>query len=375
MLHLTHKQSSLKKLVSLILLFTTTFIVLPLDKKTNAASSQTSTLNAMKKLALPLQQVVNGQITTETSWYKVNASVPFVQVFIQAYPSDTAALRTSITSVGGTVWSRYYSVNAVVAWLPANRLLEIAKRSDVERITPNYIVQQSNSLLEKATGVLNQRTFDPVTKQYTGSDGTGIGIAVLDSGVMASHKGFDDASGKSRIKAQVDVVQQNQFLQMIKDFSFLDSIPFQGRDNSQSYYDALKAPGVHFFFRNFLPNADKYGHGTHVAGIAAGRGNGAGNNTDVTGIAPNANIISIKVLDNEGIGQVSDVIKGIDWAILHKDEFNIRVINLSLGGSSTESYLNIKRESSSWLRPETMVKMKPETRCTGQSPRLQMTRR
>ena len=81
---------------------------------------------------------------------------------------------------------------------------------------------------------------------------------------------------------------------------------------------------------------DFFGHGTHVAGIVAG--NGALSHGNFTGVAPNANIISLRVLDQYGAGTDSTVIAGIHRAIQLKSTYNIRVINLSLGRPVFESY-------------------------------------
>jgi serine protease AprX len=78
------------------------------------------------------------------------------------------------------------------------------------------------------------------------------------------------------------------------------------------------------------PGLDKHGHGTHIAGIIAAAGQ---NRFDETaGVAPGANIISLKVLDGDGRGLVGDVIEAIDWAIDNRQRYNIKVINMSLGG-------------------------------------------
>ena len=57
-----------------------------------------------------------------------------------------------------------------------------------------------------------------------------------------------------------------------------------------------------------------------------------------TGIAPNANLIDVRVLDAHGLGQTSDVLAGIDWVIAHKTTHNIRVLNMSLGTAAVDSY-------------------------------------
>jgi serine protease AprX len=85
---------------------------------------------------------------------------------------------------------------------------------------------------------------------------------------------------------------------------------------------------------------DVYGHGTHIAGIIAGQAGAAAGVTALYtgGIAPGANLINVRVLGADGIGLTSDVIDGIEWAIDHKAQYNIGVINLSLGHPVTESF-------------------------------------
>ncbi len=87
---------------------------------------------------------------------------------------------------------------------------------------------------------------------------------------------------------------------------------------------------------------DTYGHGTHMAGIAAGRSPGADLRTEhgFLGVAPDARIVSIKVADNTGAVDVTQVIAGIDWVVQHRNEgdLNIRVLNLSYGTDSKQGY-------------------------------------
>lgn len=77
---------------------------------------------------------------------------------------------------------------------------------------------------------------------------------------------------------------------------------------------------------------DDNGHGTHVASIAAGTGTG---NNLYKGVAPGAALVGIKVLDSNGSGTMSTVTAGIDWAVQNKDIYGIKVINLSLGTSTS----------------------------------------
>src|SRR5215204_4329173 len=81
---------------------------------------------------------------------------------------------------------------------------------------------------------------------------------------------------------------------------------------------------------------DDNGHGTHVAGIVGG--NGYDTLGARAGIAPAANLVSLKVLDDHGGGYISNVIAALDWVIANRVEYKIRVVNLSVGAAVTESY-------------------------------------
>lgn len=86
---------------------------------------------------------------------------------------------------------------------------------------------------------------------------------------------------------------------------------------------------------------DQFGHGTHVAGIIAGNGNMSSGTQYVKsfkGVAPNANIINLRVLDGNSQGTDAGVILAIQQAIALKNPYNIRVINLSLGRPVLETY-------------------------------------
>jgi len=86
-------------------------------------------------------------------------------------------------------------------------------------------------------------------------------------------------------------------------------------------------------FKDFISNKtepyDDNGHGTHVTGICAG--NGIMSDGKYKGIAPNANIISLKTLNSKGSGNSSDVLAGIQWVIDNAERYNIKIVNLSMG--------------------------------------------
>jgi len=82
--------------------------------------------------------------------------------------------------------------------------------------------------------------------------------------------------------------------------------------------------------------SDPGGHGTHIAGIVAGNGSRSGG--EFIGIAPQANVVDVRVLGSTGSGRISSVIRGIEWVLAHRAAYNIRVINLSFGAPATLPY-------------------------------------
>jgi serine protease AprX len=77
---------------------------------------------------------------------------------------------------------------------------------------------------------------------------------------------------------------------------------------------------------------DGRGHGTFVAGIAAG---GAAN---YTGATPQANLVSVDVMNDQGVAKTSDVIAGCQWVLANKAKYNIKVANLSLHSATPSSF-------------------------------------
>lgn len=80
---------------------------------------------------------------------------------------------------------------------------------------------------------------------------------------------------------------------------------------------------------------DDNGHGTHVCGIIGG--NGYSSKGKYIGVAPECNLIGVKVLDHRGDGNISDVLAGLQWIIDNRRRFNIRIVNISVGTSVKEN--------------------------------------
>jgi serine protease AprX len=82
--------------------------------------------------------------------------------------------------------------------------------------------------------------------------------------------------------------------------------------------------------------SDEYGHGTHVAGIIGGNSGASGGM--YSGIAPKVDLINLKISDDYGLAYESDTVNAMQWVLDHKDEYNIRVLNLSIQSTVPQSY-------------------------------------
>ncbi len=178
--------------------------------------------------------------------------------------------------------------------MSAAAIRALANDSDVAFISPDRTLKGMDDLTDSAVGVS--------TAWNSGYDGTGVGVAIIDSGINDNHADLENDSGTvSRVVYHQD---------------------FTGTSTTNSY-------GATW---------DLYGHGTHVAGIVGG--NGAWSGGRFAGVAPNVNLIDLRVLDKNGSGSDSMVIAAIQRAIALKNTYNIRVINLSLGRGVPTSYAN-----------------------------------
>ena len=284
-----------------------------------------------KKIARDLQAALDSPTTPTAKWTRDINGQRHVQVVIMSSSSDDEMtnLRTDIKAVGGSVHVAMPGLRAVTATVPAAQVANLAARSDVVSVVPNRTTSRTASTLEAITGALSPLVRGNSTKtRYSGLDGSGIGIAVLDSGVMKAHKAFNTDRSKTRVMRNVQMLGTTQ-----ANWS-------SGADASSSLQPGSAALNA---YESAIANdsnliQDAYGHGTHVASIAAGRPATYNYAPDLTGIAPNADIYDVKVLDSNGLGTISDAMEGIQWVIYHAKEYNIRVMNLSLAAASTDSW-------------------------------------
>src|SRR6266571_1869422 len=223
-----------------------------------------------------------------------------VDVIVQFNQTPTVAHHQKVQDKGGVLKTKLDAIKGAHYSVPVKSLPALADDPDVAYISPNRPLSgTSTSTLDYTPESVNAQ----VAWQQWGLDGTGVGVAVIDSGVTA-----------------------------VGDLYWW--IPSNQTYGSRVVYSQSFVPGV-------TDTSDQYGHGTHVAGIIAGAGwfsTGSNFTHTFKGIAPNANIINLRVLDQNGAGTDRSVIAAIQTAISLKSTYNIRVLNLSLGRQVYESY-------------------------------------
>ena len=156
--------------------------------------------------------------------------------------------------------------------------------------------------------------FDPNTGDVTGPAPQAPAIAFIDSGINAS----DAADFGTRVIANVAFC----------------SLCTNGNGTGGSSSDAPGQQGIVGNSGDAPGHStyDREGHGTMVAGIAAG------SNPAYPGVAQNAPIVNVRVANKDGESMESDVIAACDWILANKDTYGIKVVNISMAGSSPASF-------------------------------------
>jgi len=171
----------------------------------HADAPLSSPAQAELKLSPDLDQALTAPSVASLNWARDTAAGRMMKVLVMGYSTsdpDLKSLRSAIVSSGGSVYYKYISVEGLYALLPAARVIDIARRQDVQSISPNRLTVRTRSLIESVTGSYEARGAGAVVSP--GVDGSGVGIAFLDSGIMPSHQAFLGDNGLSRVKRSVD---------------------------------------------------------------------------------------------------------------------------------------------------------------------------
>jgi serine protease AprX len=199
---------------------------------------------------------------------------------------------TAVLEVGGTILTQFHLINGVEALVPTALESVLAALPGIT-VTPDLSVSVQST--PESTG---PHTPSDAFLQETGATrlaaqgdtGQGVTVAVLDTGI----DNLPDFSG--RLVGGVDLTGTNS--------------PYQ----------------------------DSYGHGTFVAGLIAG--NGASSNGQYSGEAPGARLVSVKVAGADGTTHLGTLISGLQWAVDHRSDYGITVVNVSLGFQYSKSTVN-----------------------------------
>ncbi len=207
----------------------------------------------------------------------------------ETIPASDSAERL-VQGLGGTVTTELPIVGSFAATVPASALVSLARSDSISQVWGDGEIHMSSSPTA-AYNALGPNTYwrQSIRLNQVDStfDGTGVTVALLDTGITPS----PDLG--TRLLARVDLTPDHD-------------------------------------------GFDGYGHGTHLSGIIAG--NGASSFGQWKGVAPGANLVSVKVAGTDGSTDVSVVIAGLQWVVANKALYNIRVLNLAFGTDSQQSY-------------------------------------
>ncbi|MCU1450168.1 MAG: peptidase and in kexin sedolisin [Acidimicrobiales bacterium] len=232
-----------------------------------------------------------------------------VGVIVQSAPGQVRAAVHSVTEVGGTVGRHLGIIGGFTATVPATSLSALGGRPGVRAVTPNRTVHLTTDSYDGASDAGSPwRTawsMGAANAWAGGFTGRGVDVALVDSGIAP----VAGLTGAGKVVNGPD-------------------LSFDSQSDATRYLDG-------------------YGHGTHLAGIIAGRDPSTTGDqrrrrdfNDFIGVAPDARLVNVKVADSTGATDVSQVIAGIDWVVQHRQDngLNIRVLNLSFGTDGAQSY-------------------------------------
>lgn len=211
-------------------------------------------------------------------------------VVVQAVPGKVVEARRAIAVAGATVVADLPLVNGYETSLTGPQAAALSRSPAVRSVSLNRRIHLEEYTYDETTTASNfARTTEATTAWAAGNLGSGVGVAVLDTGVSSMR----DLDGRVVI----------------------------GPD--------LSGEGS---------SVDTYGHGTVMAGIVGGNGTDSAARTGgaYTGVAPKATLVSVKVAGRNGVVDVSTMLQGMHWVSAYKDQFNIRVMNLSWGTPSRQ---------------------------------------
>ena len=198
-----------------------------------------------------------------------------------------------------------YRIDAIAGRIPHDMVLETLS-------LPGVIMIELDGILEALNGDVAVVHAVDVAQENTGYDGSGVTVAIIDTGIDGNHSGLDDQ----------------------------DDDPSTYDPKIIGFYDAVNNPSLTNGTEVFP--YDDQGHGTHCAGTTAGTG---APTFEHPGMAPQANLVGVKVLDAGGSGSFATVMAGMQWTVDHRYEYNIRAASMSLGGPGAIEWTSSEEDS------------------------------
>ena len=317
--------------------------------------------------ALILAFLTTIALTLPTAVPASAASSPLVPVIVRETPGSGNAAEASVERLGGTVGDQLEIIGGFAADLPARAMTVLAGDPAVHSVTPDTKVR----LLEFDTEFAAESTDTFLRTGYTDGiyfdDDTSLGTVSLDTQLAPLESVYSSADllnqDSTPSLTSVPTTAPAGWMPLVNDsIGAMDywAAGYTGAGVDVALIDSGIAPvdginlagkvinGLDISFESQADNLlhlDTYGHGTHMAGIIAGRDSlsnplQAQATGEYVGVAPAARILNIKVADSNGAVDVSQVIAAIDWVVQHRYDngMNIRVLNLSFGTDGTQKY-------------------------------------
>lgn len=280
------------------------------------ATAATLTLAYRRKAFITEQDIVTAAVSIDggATWQEIarlggpatDAEIQYAHVDLTAFAGTRLTIQVRLAATTGSD-AKFYLDSVALQWTPRPE----AVFTPSPKVYLPFAAEQAATVgvADSAEGSVQAALYNTAALasayiKAIGADrlwteaplyltGQGVTVAVVDSGIT-DHPDLKRDNGQSRVLARVTFVQDG------------------------------KSPD------------DYYGHGTHVAGIIGGNGRQSGGK--YMGVAPDVNLLDVKVTDDQGVGKMSDVVAGLQWVLNNKKNYNIKIANLSLNSTVPDSY-------------------------------------
>ena len=200
---------------------------------------------------------------------------------------------------------RYHLIDSIAGRVAVEDIVEMSH-------LPGVVLIELDGILTIQMNDVNDIHGIPMIWEDTGYTGKGSVVSIIDTGIDSEHAGLDDLDDDNSTNDS-------------KVIAFYDAVNNPDKTNGTE----VKA-------------YDDQGHGTHCAGITAGTG---APTFEYVGVAPQAQLVGVKVLDEGGSGSFATVMAGMEWTVDKRHDFNIRAASMSLGGFGLIEWTSSEEES------------------------------